>query len=174
MWWNFHKNPKWQDSESFWVGEDIKFLGGWCSQRGYGSFAHIYPIPSLMHLFYLAISELHPLFKKKKKHSGTSLAVQWLRLHASIEGGMDSISGQGTKIPRATRFSHRILLINHKIQVKCSLSFRSCSGKWLNLKGRGPCKPPTLQPSLSEVQVTWGPNACCWHLKWGQSFGLSP
>ena len=58
--------------------------------------------------------------------------------------GMGSISGQGTKIPRATRFSHKILLINHKMQVKCSLSFISCSGKRLNLKGRGLWKPPTL------------------------------
>ena len=144
VWWNLHKNPKWQDSDSFWVGEDIKFLGGWCSQRGYGSSAHTYPIPSLMHLFYLGVSELHPLLKKKKKKRETSLAVQWLRLHASTAGGMGSISGQGTKIPHAPRFSHKILIINHKMQVKCSLSFTSCSGKWLNLKGRRLWKPPTL------------------------------
>ena len=30
---------------------------------------------------------------------GTSPVVQWLRLHASIEGGMSSISGWETKIP---------------------------------------------------------------------------
>ena len=30
---------------------------------------------------------------------GTSLAVQWLRLHASTAGGMGSIPGQGTKFP---------------------------------------------------------------------------
>ena len=30
---------------------------------------------------------------------GTSLAVQWLRLHASIAGGVGSIPGHGTKIP---------------------------------------------------------------------------
>ena len=28
--------------------------------------------------------------------TGTSLAVQWLRLHASIAGGIGSIPGQGT------------------------------------------------------------------------------
>ena len=30
---------------------------------------------------------------------GTSLAVQWLRLHAPSEESTDSILGQGTKIP---------------------------------------------------------------------------
>ena len=30
---------------------------------------------------------------------GTSLAVQWLRLHASSAEGAGSIPGQGTKIP---------------------------------------------------------------------------
>ena len=34
---------------------------------------------------------------------GTSLAVQWLRLHASTAGGMGSIPGRGTKIPHAAR-----------------------------------------------------------------------
>ena len=31
---------------------------------------------------------------------GTSLAVQWLRLHASTARGMDSITGWGTMIHR--------------------------------------------------------------------------
>ena len=33
---------------------------------------------------------------------GASLAVQWLRLHASTAGGMGSIPGRGTKILYAT------------------------------------------------------------------------
>ena len=32
---------------------------------------------------------------------GTSLAVQWLRLHTSDAGGMGLISSAGTKIPHA-------------------------------------------------------------------------
>ena len=32
---------------------------------------------------------------------GTSLVIQWLRLHASTVGIMGSIPGQGTKIPHA-------------------------------------------------------------------------
>ena len=36
------------------------------------------------------------------KSNRTSLAVQWLRLHASTAGGMGSIPGWGTKIPHAT------------------------------------------------------------------------
>ena len=33
---------------------------------------------------------------------GTSLAVQWLRLHTSSAGGVGSIPGRGTKVPNAT------------------------------------------------------------------------
>ena len=33
--------------------------------------------------------------------SGTSLVVQWLRLHTSNAGGLGSIPGVGTKIPDA-------------------------------------------------------------------------
>ena len=32
---------------------------------------------------------------------GTSLAVQWLKLHLSMQGGEGSIPGQGVKIPHA-------------------------------------------------------------------------
>ena len=38
----------------------------------------------------------------EKAMQGTSLAAQWLGLHASNAGGMDWILGQGTKIPHAT------------------------------------------------------------------------
>ena len=37
-----------------------------------------------------------------KEDIRNSLAVQWLRLHASTAGGTDLIPGQGTKIPHAT------------------------------------------------------------------------
>ena len=45
----------------------------------------------------------HPLalLCKKKKNTGTSLVVQWLRLHAFNAGDTGSIPGQGTKIPHA-------------------------------------------------------------------------
>ena len=39
----------------------------------------------------------------KHKCSGTSLAIQWLRLHTSNVGGTGSIPGRGTKIPHATQ-----------------------------------------------------------------------
>ena len=38
------------------------------------------------------------MYLKRKNKQGTSPVVQWLRLHASITGGTDSIPGQGTKI----------------------------------------------------------------------------
>ena len=43
--------------------------------------------------------------KKTPTKTTTSLAVQWLRLQASVAGGMGSIPGQGTKIPHAARHS---------------------------------------------------------------------
>ena len=39
----------------------------------------------------------------RKDTRGTSLAVQWLRLHTSSAGGMGSIPGRGTKIPHAVQ-----------------------------------------------------------------------
>ena len=43
-----------------------------------------------------------PLLWEKNSTPGTSLPVQWLRLHASTAGGMDSIPDQGTKIRHGT------------------------------------------------------------------------
>ena len=37
----------------------------------------------------------------------TSLAVQWLKLHASTAGSTGSIPGEGTKIPHAIQHSHK-------------------------------------------------------------------
>ena len=35
-------------------------------------------------------------------HVGSSLVVQWLRLHVPSVGGQGSIAGQGTRFPHAT------------------------------------------------------------------------
>ena len=37
----------------------------------------------------------------KYVNKGTSLVVQWLRIHLAMQGDMGLISGQGTKIPKA-------------------------------------------------------------------------
>ena len=42
-----------------------------------------------------------------KSFSGTSLVVQWLRLHTSNAGGRGSVPGQGIKIPHATWYSKK-------------------------------------------------------------------
>ena len=39
---------------------------------------------------------------------GTSVAIRWLRLHASTVGGAGLIPGQGIKIPHAARGSQKI------------------------------------------------------------------
>ena len=41
--------------------------------------------------------------KKKKNSVGTSLEIQWLKLHTSNAEGADLIPGQGIKIPRAVQ-----------------------------------------------------------------------
>ena len=41
------------------------------------------------------------VFRPQEESQGTSLVVQWLKLHASKAGGMGSIPGRGTKIPYA-------------------------------------------------------------------------
>ena len=44
---------------------------------------------------------------KKKMWYGTSLVVQWLRLHTPNGGGTGSIPGWGTKIPHATQHAQK-------------------------------------------------------------------
>ena len=44
---------------------------------------------------------------KHKRLWGTSLAIQWLGLHAATAGGVGSIPGRGTKIPHAARRSQK-------------------------------------------------------------------
>ena len=48
-------------------------------------------------------------------YTGTSLAVQWLRLQVSTAGGMGSICGQGSRIPHAT--------LHNQQKKKCILLF---------------------------------------------------
>ena len=43
----------------------------------------------------------------QREGMGTSLAVQWLRLHAPSAGGLSSILGLGTKIPCASQLSQK-------------------------------------------------------------------
>ena len=45
--------------------------------------------------------------QRQKYQTGTSLVVQWLRLHASTAGGTGSIFGWRTRIPHATPRGHR-------------------------------------------------------------------
>ena len=53
------------------------------------------------------------IIQKLLRISGTSLAVQWLRLRASTAGAMGSISGRGSKIPRAPRRGQKIKIIKN-------------------------------------------------------------
>ena len=50
---------------------------------------------------------IHPCRNHLRPTVGTSLTVQWLRLHTSTAGGADSVPGWGTKIPHARQHSHK-------------------------------------------------------------------
>ena len=54
------------------------------------------------------IGSFWPLLLLYKNYTGTSLAVQWLRLCASSAGGMCSIPGRGATIPRATWYDQKV------------------------------------------------------------------
>ena len=45
--------------------------------------------------------------QQNKKGRGTSLATQWLKLHASAAWGTGSIPARGTKIPQALRHGQK-------------------------------------------------------------------
>ena len=54
-------------------------------------------------------------------YTGTSLAVQWLRLRASTAGGTGSIPDWGTKIPHAAQSGQKkniIACIQNNTQIK--------------------------------------------------------
>ena len=56
-----------------------------------------------------------------------SPGVQWLRLHASTAGGLDSISGWRTKIPHASGHSQKkVSPINSEAAAAAAKSLQSC------------------------------------------------
>ena len=50
--------------------------------------------------------------KCNKNKTGTSLAVQWLRLRASIAGGTALVPDWGTKVPHAVQYSPQFFFQN--------------------------------------------------------------
>ena len=87
--------------------------GGWepplpspWGQRDWGAEGQV-PLPPLACLLSVVPEPLMGVLgegegpQSKNTGLGTSLAVQWLRLHASTAGGTSSIPGRGTKIPHA-------------------------------------------------------------------------
>ena len=59
----------------------------------------------------------HQLFCSKIGDPRTSLVAQWLRFCVSYVGTVDSIPGQGTKIPNATWHGQKKKVFNKK-QIK--------------------------------------------------------
>ena len=61
----------------------------------HGHTVHL-PISAVIRVLLFPTSYMYRINKQ-----GTSLAVQWLRVHAHNAGAVGSIPGQGTKIPHA-------------------------------------------------------------------------
>ena len=59
-------------------------------------------------MFNLFLNFSHLFISHKKIIVGTSLVVQWLKLHASNARDVGSISGRGTKIPHAAQRGQKI------------------------------------------------------------------
>ena len=59
---------------------------------------------------------------KSRITTGTSLVVQWLRLHAPNAGGLDSIPGQGTRshMHAATKSLHAATKSSHAAMKPCT------------------------------------------------------
>ena len=57
----------------------------------------------------------------KTQNLGTSLAVQWLRLHVSTDGGVGSNPGKGTKILQVTHCSQKKANSNNNKKSKSNL-----------------------------------------------------
>ena len=55
----------------------------------------------VMNIFWITL--LRYDLNTKQYICGISMAVQWLRLHTSVAGGMGWIPGQGPRIPHATQ-----------------------------------------------------------------------
>ena len=54
----------------------------------------------------------------QKDMNGTSLVVQWLRLHASNAGGVGLIPGLGTKSPHAARCGQKVIFIHNSSKLE--------------------------------------------------------
>ena len=63
-------------------------------------------------------------YLRKMFFSGTSLVVQWLRLHIFTAGSTGSIPGGRTKIPHATRHGQKKKFPFKKLKKVCLSNFR--------------------------------------------------
>ena len=126
------------------------------------------------------MSRLLPCLLKNDWRGGTSLVVQWLRLHAPNAGGMGSIPGQGTR-------SHMLPLRVHMPQLKIlhattktryrqiNKYFSKRKKEWVKRRGQ----LSSLLPIVGfREQVKWRLSPACllghqsFHHLWGSSHSL--
>ena len=73
------------------------------------------------------------LVSKKKNIPGTSLMVQWLRLHLPVQGGKGLIPGPRTKVPQTMGYNQKF---KKKKEKYSKLSFLSYSVFSFHRKGK--------------------------------------
>ena len=96
---------------------------------------------------------------------GTSLAVQWLRLHLPIHGGVGSIPDQGAKIPYGLWLKNHIIK-QKKYCNKFNKVFKKKEREWRGPVGQSrrrwqkplEVEPPTLSRCSQSTHRTW-PNS---------------
>ena len=90
------------------------------------------------------VGEGKKLYQEKTK-SGTSLAVQWLRLQTSTAGSAGSMPGQGTKIPH-------VLNCGQKWKKKKKKNQQEERGT----RNKGGGKMLSVNLAFSKVLLAWG------------------
>ena len=96
--------------------------------------------------------------------SGTSLVVQWLRLHVSTARGMGSSPGWGTKILHPTKYSQKIFFTSDFLQVGPSLEDWGTTGPYRVVTAQRLPLPKTCLFPAPSLRSGWCPRSC-WPLQ---------
>ena len=96
--------------------------------------------------------------------SGTSLVVQWLRLHVSTARGTGSSPGWGTKILHPTKYSQKIFFTSDFLQVGPSLEDWGTTGPYRVVTAQRLPLPKTCLFPAPSLRSGWCPRSC-WPLQ---------
>ena len=102
--------------------------------------------------------------RSKTPGLGTSLAVQWSRLLTLTAKGLDSISGWGTKLPKAAWCDQKKLNTNSRVRNHLDTEPRPCASycqDWFFKPLNNPRRWAFLHHSFTEETEAWRSEATC-------------